>query len=50
METDRARALLSRERDRLEALLERHRAERGAGATDELADIDQHQADEGTET
>jgi DnaK suppressor protein len=50
VETDRARTLLSRERQRLEGLLDRHRAERGAGDRDELADVDQHQADEGSET
>lgn len=52
MDHDRARALLDAERERLEAILERHRAELGASgpASSELSSADQHQADEGTDT
>src|SRR5690349_24969388 len=47
MEADRARELLSRERERIEDQLRRLRTE---GEGSELADYDQHQADSGTET
>lgn len=46
MEPDRARELLSRERQRIEEQLARLRSPR----SDELADYDQHPADSGTET
>jgi DnaK suppressor protein len=52
VDTERARALLRRERERLEAILERERAEfEGSPAVQSggLTEVDQHQADEGTE-
>jgi DnaK suppressor protein len=45
MDPDRARELLVRERARVERRL----AELGPSPNDELADVDQHIADEGTE-
>jgi DnaK suppressor protein len=50
VDDDRARALLQGERERIEAILERHRAEFERAGEGELASYDQHQADEGTET
>ena len=46
MEADRARELLSRERQRIEKQIARLRAP----GSDELADYDQHEADAGTDT
>jgi DnaK suppressor protein len=46
MDSDRARELLARERQRIEKTLARLAPDRG----DELADYDQHPADAGTET
>jgi DnaK suppressor protein len=48
METDRARQLLQRERDRIQAELSTLRSAHGDG-DDELARIDQHTADAGSE-
>jgi DnaK suppressor protein len=50
VDDDRARALLQGERERIEAILERHRAEFERAGEGELASYDQQQADEGTET
>jgi DnaK suppressor protein len=52
VDTDRARRLLREERERLEAILERHRSELGrspASESGDLTEVDQHQADEATE-
>ena len=52
MDADRARALLRQERERLEAILERERAEfegPPAAQSGGLTEVDQHQADQGTE-
>jgi DnaK suppressor protein len=47
MDSDRARELLQRERDRIQSELETLRAARGDG--DELSRVDQHTADQGSE-
>lgn len=46
MDSDRARELLNRERERIENELRALRSDRGDG---ELADVDQHNADAGTD-
>ena len=45
MEADRARELLSKERQRIERAL----AEQGGGSSDELSTVDQHLGDQGSE-